>query len=89
MSSDADPRRRESPAGRTVKTDDAQATAQATKQKTPAEGSPAQDVPRHLDNRVQYNATRSHKSIRRLPGSPNRTDSREQIYTAWDGQDHE
>ena len=93
MSSDADhdPHRRESPAGRILKTENAEAIAQATKQENAAAGHPGQEGPRHHNNRVQLYTTQSHKSIRRLPGSQ-RLDSREQIYAAcdaWGGQQHE
>ena len=90
MSSDTDrdPHRRESPAGHILKTESDEATVQATRKQKTAEGTPGQGIPRHFDNRVQFNDVQSHKSIRRLTGSP-RLDSREQIYTAWDGQDHE
>jgi hypothetical protein len=95
MSSDADadhdPHRRESPAGHMLKGDSTEAIAQATKQENAAAGAPGQESPRHHNNRVHFYTTQSHKSIRRLPGSP-RLDSREQIYSAcdaWGGQQHE
>ena len=93
MSSDTDrdPHRRESPAGHILKTESTEATAQATKHENAAAGHPGQEGPRHHNNRVHFYTTQSHKSIRRLPGSP-RLDSREQIYTAcdaWRGQTHE
>jgi hypothetical protein len=94
MSSDADhdPHRRESPAGHILKGDSTEAIAQATKQeKTAAEGTPGQGIPRQNDVRASNHVTRSHKSIRRLTGSP-RLDSRQDVYrclAAWEGQNHE
>jgi len=91
MTADADPHRRESPvAGRKVKTTAAQPRGNATHEK-PAGRDPRQEIARQNDSRDSQYATRSHKSIRRLTGSP-RDDSREQMYRvchAWPGQDHE
>jgi hypothetical protein len=91
MTADADPHRRESPVeGRKVKTTAAEATGNATQVKT-AGRDPRQEIARQNDSRDSIIATRSHKSIRRLTGSP-RDDSRAQMYRvchAWPGQDHE
>ena len=91
MSGDADPHRRESPVeGRKVKTAAAEATGNATQVK-PAGRDPRQEIARQNDSRDSIIATRSHKSIRRLTGSP-RDDSRAQMYSAlaaWPGQEHE
>jgi hypothetical protein len=76
--------------GRVFKPTAAKRGAKATNEKT-AEGLPGQDGPRHTDKRASPYTTRSHKSISRLPDSPPRLDSREDIYTAldaWPGQDH-
>lgn len=58
----------------------------------PVEGGPGQDGPRHTEKRDSVYTTRSHKSISRLPDSPTRMDSREQMYSvlsAWSGQSHD
>lgn len=91
MSADADPHRRESPVeGCKVKTDAAEARRNATHEK-PAGRDPRQEIARQPQDRDSQYTTRSHKSIRRLTGSP-RDDSRQQVYSAlaaWPGQSHE
>ena len=77
--------------GHTLKPHAAKARA-TTNEKKSAEGYPGQEGPRHTEKRDSQYRTRSHKSIRRLTGSQNRMDSREQIYDlcdAWGGQSHE
>lgn len=92
MSVHRDPARRESPVGRhTVKTDDEQDRAKATNEKT-AGRDPRQEIARHTEERDSLYTHRSHKSIFRPNGSPDRMDSRAEIYSllaAWPGQDHE
>jgi hypothetical protein len=92
MSTERDPARRESPVkGPALKPDGIEATGNATQEKS-AGRDPRQEIARQNDDRDIPYTIRSHKSIRRLTGSPDRTDSREQVYSAldaWPGQSHE
>ena len=76
---------------RSYKTCGCEETAKATQSKTGGRDL-CQEIARQQLNRERNYNTQSHKSNQRLPGSPDRTDSREQIYSlmgVWSGMHHE
>lgn len=92
MSTHTDPGRRESPVvTHTVKTHTDEHRRRATTEKT-AGRDPRQEIARQPRERDSTDTRRSHKSIFRPNGSPDRMDSRAEIYSllaAWPGQTHE
>ena len=76
---------------RNYKASPCQDTAKATESKTGGRDL-CQEIARQQANRERNYNTQSHKSNQRLPGSSDRSDSRQQIYTlldVWAGMDHE